>query len=96
MKIVGKIVGLNLLILVMYFIGVSFIGGFESEITQLFFLGVILIPTHVITCLVLSSVSATSEKRTKEERKLFTRAHLLSGLVVLSVGFSFCSMLYLR
>lgn len=91
MKIVGKIVGINLVVLIIYFMGVSFVGGFESELTQVLLLGLLLIPIHVAICLIVPHVITPSLNETEEEYKMYKRGYYLSALVVLVVGFSLCT-----
>jgi len=88
MRIIGKIVGINLAILALYCIGVSFIVGYEG--TQVFFLGLIFIPIHLVTCSIRAfDIYVNSDEKSIEE-KMRVRAYLLSALVVLIVGSSFC------
>lgn len=94
MSIIGKIVGINLTILSLYFIGVTFIGGYEAKIAQVALLGLVFIPSHIVICISKAINRNLSENETQDERKAYRRAYLLSALVILTVGFSFCTLEY--
>ncbi len=95
MNTIGKIVGINLAILALYCIGVSFMDGFEKQSVQAFFLGIIFIPTHFLVCLITATVKYFTTKGSGGQRNLEAKGYLLSALVVLIVGFSVCMAMIL-
>lgn len=94
MKNVGKIVGINLLILILYFVGVSFIRGNEADIARLIYLGIFLIPIHVIVCFITSFVYLISNDPNIKKTSAYSKGFFLSGLLVALIGFSLCTTLF--
>lgn len=50
------------------------------------------LPIHIVMCLF---ACATVGEKDREEKKLHRKAHLISALIVLIVGFSVCSGMFL-
>lgn len=94
MDIIIKVVGVNFAVLVIYFFAVSFIGGFEAKILQIALLGMVFIPVHFVVCIMKAFNKKFSEDVTIEQRKVYKKAHLLSAVVVLIIGFSVCTTGY--
>ena len=94
MNIIAKVVGANLLILIVYFVGVSFIKGNDAGIARLVYLGIFLIPTHVIVCLITSFVYLISNDPNTKKTSAYSKGFFLSGLLIALIGFSFCTTLF--
>lgn len=91
MNTLQKIVGINLIILVTYSILVSIISVFDGALS-LGLMAMAFLPIHIVMCLF---AWATVGKKDREEKKLHRKAHLISALIVLIVGFSVCSGMFL-
>lgn len=90
MSTVEKIVGINLIILALYCAGASFLDGSEGGLFRVVTLGLLVIPLHFLTCVVIAIVKKIHKKGAEEERKLLIRGFVFSAFIVLVVGFPAC------
>jgi len=86
MKTLPKVIGINVLVLFVYMI----ILGMGAKLTLL---SILLLPMHVTVCIFLAIVYYVSPNPDEADTSTYSKAYLLSAVVVVFVGFSTCSLM---